>query len=184
MKNIKINYVVLNDISESKYEKLTEVCNSSKNHNVSINFYDFSLVKKIKNYKEKNNVSIIEESYEDYEKAQEIIINNFTSYANSSFVAILNDSTIIENIDIIDFESLYDVDMLGFVYTDYTIDGVRCFMKSHSANNKSAMPIVFWKKNKLIEHINGEENPLASIYGSSVGIHIPESICTIHTNDE
>lgn len=181
MTSISINYIIQEDIDEEYFNKILNGCKSDK-YDLSITFHDFSLQNKIKEYNKDSNIIVVSENYEDREDSQDIVLKNFTRYADSKMMTLVNDNVIFHNIDAIDFNIINDNPLIGFIYTDYNINGIRCFLKSHSpVSNFIAMPICFWRTSKLIENIS--DNTLATIYGGSLGIHIPKDICTIHKNE-
>lgn len=179
MNNISINYALCKNVNQNIIDRITSLLKSEK-YKVSINIYDFSLEKKAKEYVSGNQASVIEQDYEEYKDYQSIIVKNFTRYADASLVVILHENVFIHDLDSIDLTVINDNPLHGFIYTDYNMNGVRCFVKSHGPTFKMGMPLVFWSKDKIIQYLSDDENPLGVIYHSSIGIHIPKDICTVY----
>lgn len=178
MKSISINYIIHKITDKESIDKIVEGCKSKK-YKVEINLYDFSLGNQLQNYSNEN-VSIVQENYEDFEKAQSIILSKMINYIDSSIMCIAKESVVLKNLDSIDFNVIESNELNGLIYTDYSIDGIRCFLRSHYPNSNIGVPLAFWNTEKIIKHI-GQENILGLIFNTCIGIHIPEDLCDITT---
>lgn len=186
MSNIVINYIILNSIKPNRLTSIIEACRS-KQHNVSIVFNDFSLNKQVadqlKNYElDDIKVSVINRDYEDSQDAMSIVTKNFISYSDSDITSIVYENLEFEPkiFDAFDFEIF---DNYGFIYGDYSVQNIRCYLRSHASNTKLSIPFVFWSTEKIIKNIE-HEDVLEYLFNNYMGYHIPKSICTIISNDE
>lgn len=182
MKNISINYITKRNLQKDHIEKISNGCNSKK-YKVDITLHDFSLSKKNKELINDKDIQIAEYDYEDFENAETNILKNIVQFVDSAFVAIVNDNVLINNIDRINFEEISKIDFLGLVYSDYSLNGTRCFLRSHRPDIKIGLPLSFWCADKLIKHVSQEEK-LAEIYSRYIGFHVPENICSIESNEK
>lgn len=186
MSNISINYIVLNSMESDILSRIVDSCRS-KNNTVSLVFNDFSLDKNIekqlKNINTDNvKVSTISRDYEDGTNAMSIIVKEFSTYVDSNIVSIVHENLIFEP-GIFDSLNLDILDTYGFIYGDYTIQGARCYLRSHAASIKLSIPFVFWSTSKLMDNIS-QTDVLEYLFNNYMGFHIPESLCTIIPNEK
>jgi hypothetical protein len=180
MSNIVINYVIDKDIDDDQVKSMFNNI-YLKNHNLEIYVYDFSIDKKLKQILDSlviNNLKLTEYPYEQHDEADDIIIDNMKN--SSNFVAFTNlkNNIVINNetIDSIDFDILQD-DQFGFLYLDYYIGNIRCYMQSNKPGSKINTPIIFWSTEKAIK--TKGKNVYNTLYRSYMGIHAPKSGCTV-----
>ena len=188
MSNISINYILLQDNDKNILQKMVNACKSEK-HNVSLVLNDFSLDKQIENtVKEINpgniSLSVVKHDYEDSKNAMDIITKNFAPYAGSGVVSIVYENLLFlpKIFDEIDFDILSE-ESNAFIYGDYHIDDIRFFLRSHGSGIQLNIPFVFWSVSKLVQNLS-QEKPLDYVFNNYAGIHIPQSMCTIYTNEE
>lgn len=189
MKNIVINYKILKDISQDVLEKIVTGCYSQK-YKIFLNLYDFSLSKntaeyiKTINVADNINISYSSQNYEDIQESDNIILYNLIQHGDSLSFGIFADNLIFNQgaMDGMDFEALAD-ETNGFLYFDYNIKNIRCFLRSRSVNVQINVPAIFWSTSKLIRHIPQKDklNIVGNNYGS---IHIPHSMCTIYPDEK
>ena len=188
MNSILINYKIVKSIDEERLKALVLGC-ISKNYNVILNIYDFSLTKNIQKYitgldlEKKIKISVIEKDYEDAENADKIILQNLIPFANTIATAILPEGIILNNLslDQIDFDKFKN-EIIGFLYFDYTLENIKCFMKSRSNGLQISIPAIFWSTKKLLANISNE-NLLQNIASNSASIHLAKNLCTIYANE-
>lgn len=188
MSNIALNYIIINDVNKEFISKVAESCKSDLN-SIVLSFSDFSLnknVQKIVNENDWNDtrISVNNYDYEDSENAMNILAKKCIEYSTCDALAIVHQDLIFDNTELnkIDFSILND-ESHSFLYGDYNIDGIRCFLRSHSANVKLSIPFVFWSMQKLLSHMS-EENVLEYMFTNYMGLHIPQNICTIYRNEK
>jgi len=189
MSTIAINYVVNENIDEKRVDKILKGLDF-KNHEVILNVYDFSLNKECEklfsNANAKNlNISVVEKDYEDLENSQEIILKDFIRYVDSKVLCIIFSNLVLnpEEIDKIDIDKMMSDEICGFIFSDYHVNNIRMFMKSHSINSELNSPFVLWKTEQVISNI-ASSNLLNVIYSKTLGVHIPESLCTAIIRNE
>ena len=188
MNSIVINYKILKNIDISKLQTIIDGCISNK-YKVFLNLYDFSLSKNLEKYLQSLNplnidISVINHDYEDFSNADNIILNNIIKYGDGTAFAIFPDNLVLDKncIDQFNFDILKD-EINGLIYFDYTINNIRCFLRSRVMNIKINVPVVFWSIPKLIKFIS-EQDKLNIISTNFAAIHIPNSICKIFTDDK
>ena len=188
MSNIAINYIILKH-TDSKY--LSGIINgcTSNIHKIHLQLNDFSLEKKtseqIKDMaNDKLQIETFEYDYEDSNNATEIVLKHFTSYCSHDILSIVYDNLTFYPglIDNIDFNQLMKNEMNGFIYGDYDIGRIKCYLRSHAAGLKLNIPFAFWSIEKILKHLS-EENILEYMFSSYMGIHIPQSLCTVLPNE-
>lgn len=188
MNNIAINYIILNHIESDVLSRIVDSCRSTK-YKVSLIFNDFSLDKNIAKQledinKDNINLSTINCDYEDSNNAMNIIVDGFVAYSDSTIVSMVHENLIFKS-GIFDTLDLDILDTYGFIYGDYDIQGIRCYLRSHAASIKLSIPFVFWSTKKLIESISlSPKDALEYMFNNYMGFHIPKSLCTIISNDE
>lgn len=190
MNNIVINYKITRSISESKLQDIINGC-LSKKYKVFLNLYDFSLSKSIESYVKNLNIdlsnidlSILNSDYEDLSNADNIVLNNLIRHGDSIAFGIFQENLVFNSnaIDQFNFELLKE-ESNGLVYFDYTINNIRCFLRSRIMNLKMNVPAVFWSTSKLIRFIS-EKDKLNIVANNFAAIHIPNSLCKISTDDK
>lgn len=187
MSSISINYLVLSDIEEENIKNIIDSCDFD-NHSISLVFNDFSLNKKTKAIVEKLNIGadirVNDYDYEDSKNSMNIVVKNFASYAASDFVTIVHQDLLFNKISVskIDFDILNE-ENIGFIYGDYSINNVRCYLRSHAAHVKLSIPFVFWSTKKIVQHVS-QENLLDYLFSKYTGIHIPHDLCTVSPDDK
>jgi hypothetical protein len=190
MNIISINYIVQKDIDEKRLSMILNGLTSNK-YKILLNIYDFSLSKRVtdlvSNLKldpEKIKLLVIPGDYEEREQAHNIITRNFMQYVDSICMTVLHDNLVINNnaLDYIDFNILKE-ETVGFIYPDYNIKKVRCFLRSHSIRTQINTPVIFWSVDKVLRHM-AEKDILNKIYGSYSGVHIPNSLCTAYPDEK
>jgi len=187
MNSIVVNYVLENPITSDNIRSIIDGC-ISKKYKIHLNFYDFRLNKNLQSIiddikVDKNTViKIFEKDYEDKKDGTDIIINHCLQFSDSLSMIIFNSYSIINKgaLDQIDF-SLFTNKNLGFLYTDYTINKIRCYLLSHIGGINMNVPIIFWSMPKVIEHLS--QDTLKNIASKSAGIHIPESFFSINNHE-
>lgn len=189
MKNIVINYKISKNIDNTTFNKIISGCVSEK-YKVFLNLYDFSLSKDTKEYTDQlsaiNNLNInyIPQNFEDVKEADQIILGSLIQYGDSVAFGIFGENTILNTggVDLVDFNLLAE-EINGFIYFDYNIKNIRCFLRSRSTNIQLNVPAIFWSTSKLIRYIPEKEklNIVGNNYGS---IHIPYSLCTIYPDEK
>lgn len=188
MSNIAINYIILKHINDESLLNIINGCTSNI-HNIHLQLNDFSLEKKvseqIKNINnDKIQIETFEYDYEDSSNATEIVLKNFTSYCSHNILSIVYDNLTFYPgvIDHIDFNQLIENEMNGFIYGDYDIGSIKCYLRSHAAGLKLNIPFAFWSIKQIIKHLS-EESILEYVFSSYMGIHIPQSLCTVLPNE-
>lgn len=186
MKNIAINYIVLNPMDDNVFSKIVNTC-ESENNKVSLVMNDFCLNKTLEDqakaiHSKKVKVSVVNRDYEDSKNSMNIITNNFISYSDSDAMAIVYENLVFKPgiFDVMDFNLL---EKYGFIYGDYDIDDTRCYLRSHAASVKLSIPFIFWSTKKIIDNISND-NVLEYVFNNYMGFHIPNSLCTVHPNEE
>lgn len=186
MKSIVINYSIVREVDKEKIDEIINGCKSEE-YKVYLNFYDFSLTKKIKHYvdcidNEKIKTSVYQKDYEDSEKFVQMITDDIIKYSDSIAYTALNDSIILleNSLDSIDFE-IFKNDIYGFLYFDYSINGIRCFVKSRL--EKLTMPAVFFSLGATIKKISSD-NVIETLLKNTIGLHIPKSLCIVYPDNE
>jgi hypothetical protein len=186
MKSIVINYSIVREVDKEKIHEILNGCKSNK-YKVYLNLYDFSLTKKIKNYvddisDDSIKISVYERDYEDSEKFVQMITDDIIKYSNSIAYAALNDSIVLNDnsLDSIDFD-IFKNDIYGFLYFDYSINGIRCFVKSRM--EKLVMPVIFFSLGATIKNISSD-NVIETLLKNTIGLHIPKSLCIIYPDNE
>ena len=185
MKSIVVNYRITGDISEDRFYEIIDGCYSTK-YKVILNLYDFSINKLAESYNLSNNpnVSYIKRDFEEIDNSEQIMLDNLIRYGDSLALCILPENNVLVKgcIDSIDFEWMDDPSN-GFIYFDYTINGIRCFLRSKGPNIQLNVPVLFWSMSKLIRHIT-DKDKFAIITNNYVGIHIAKNLCTVYQNDK
>ena len=188
MKSIVLNYRIASDISEDRFGEILTGCYSSK-YNVILNIYDFSITKNIESYLKRVletpiKISYIKRDFEEIENSEEIITENLIRYGDSLALCILPETNVLSNdcIDNIDFEWMDDP-INGFIYFDYTVNGIRCFLRSKGPNIQLNVPVLFWSMSKLIKHIS-DKDKFGIITNNYTGIHIARNLCTVYQDDK
>lgn len=187
MSNISINYLILSDLAEENIKNIIDSC-SFDNHSTSLVFNDFSLNKKTKeivdNLNIDSNIVVNNYDYEDSENSMIIVVKNFASYAASDAVTIVHEDLIFNKMSVskIDFDILNE-ENIGFIYGDYSINNVRCYLRSHAAHVKLSIPFVFWSTKKIVQHVS-QESLLDYLFSKYMGIHIPHDLCTVSPDDK
>ena len=188
MNSIVINYKILKNIDISKLQTIIDGCISTK-YKVFLNLYDFSLSKNLEKYLQNLNpinidISVINHNYEDFSNADSIILNNLIRHGDSIAFGIFPDNLVLDKncIDEFNFNLLQD-EINGLIYFDYTINNIRCFLRSRVMNIKINVPAVFWSVSKLIRFIS-DQDKLNIISTNFAAIHIPNSLCKIFTDDK
>lgn len=183
---ILVNLSITNDITESIAKEIIEGCRSLK-HKVYLNIYDFSLNKIAKKYTEENQnenlkISVQERDYEESNEYVKIAIQDIIKYADCQSACFLNDSVSLlpQSIDRVNFDIFKD-ENCGFIYFDYTIGNIRCFLRS--SGNNGAVPFIFFSMKKIIENLSKEE-PIQDIFSNTISLHIPESLGKVYPNDD
>lgn len=187
MNSIAINYIIENPCDKQSVNKILDNCSSDK-LKTYLNLFDFTLEKNLKSvlkdFKNNNNrtINIFEENYEEKANANEIILNNSLQFADTTAMIILNDNTLFNKdcLHEIDFEMLNNINT-GFLYSDYIINNVRCFLLSHASGVSVGLPVIFWSTHKLIKHMSKDVfKTILSTYG---GIHIPAPLFIINHDE-
>jgi|SRR5210317_980108 hypothetical protein len=178
MHSIKINYIADENVNQHRLEKIFNDL-YLKNYLLKIDVYDFSLVKNINKYIEtlnNKNIRVFEFGYEEHKDAQNVILKNIDK--DSLVFTSIKTNIVIDTkfIDELDFEKLNE--NYGFVYSDYSIREVRCYMQSHKTGGIINTPMIFWNTKKIMENKN-ESNVFNHVYGTSMGKHIPKISCKI-----
>lgn len=188
MSNIVINYIILKHIDDESLSRIINGC-ISNTHNMHLQFNDFSLEKTISNQikninNDKIKIETFEYDYEDSSNATEIVLKNFTSYCSYDILSIVYDNLKFypESISGIDFKQLLENETYGFIYGDYDIGNIKCYLHSHAAGLKLNLPFAFWSIKQMLKHLS-EENILEYMFSSYMGIHIPQSLCTVLPNE-
>ena len=199
MKSIVLNYRITGDISRDRFNQILAGCYSSK-YNVILNIYDFSISKNIENYmtgaqtgslpllakrdEENSKISYIKRDFEEIENSEQIITENLIKYADSLALCILPEINVLTEdcIDSIDFEWMNDP-INGFIYFDYSVNGIRCFLRSKGPNIQLNVPVLFWSMSKLINHIS-DKDKFGIITNNYTGIHIARNLCTVYQDDK
>lgn len=179
MHSIKINYIADESINKDRLEKILHY-SPMKNYDLKIDIHDFSLEKgSIKNFVDQmknKNITAFEYPFEDRQFIQKAVLKNisneFLVFANIKTNTVIN-TEIIDDIDFQEINKNY-----AFVYTDYSIGKVRCYMQSHRAGATVNTPLILWNTEKVIEK-KDEEDAFNSVYGNNIGLQIPKSACTI-----
>jgi len=187
MNSILINYSLSKDINKNRLQTLLNGCQSDK-YKVFLNIYDFSISKNVKEKLDQVNIpknikiSVENSDYENLENYIEIVSKTILQYSDSVSYCRLNETISLEpkSIDEIDF-SVFDDGNYGFLYFDYDINSIRCFIKSYGHNG--SVPAIFFSAKKTLEKLSNGK-PITSILSESIGLHIPERLCTIYSNDE
>jgi hypothetical protein len=158
----------------------------SKKHNVFLNLYDFSVSKNIqkiieKNFSDQKNISVFEKDFEDKNEADNIMFENLIQHADSLAFGMMSESTILNEsaIDQIDFDLLKD-DINGFLFFDYSVNNIRCYLRSRSSLVNNNIFCLFWSTEKLIKFIN-DKDKINTISSNFAGVHIPKDLCTLYT---
>lgn len=189
MTTIAINYVLSKNLTKEILERILSGCCSDK-FEILLNFFDFSIDKKNKeliNELSKKyssiKISIYDQDYENLKDANNMILKDCIRFAESTAMCILNDQFIINNIilDNIDFDILRE-EFNGFIYCDYTINDIRCFLTSHIAGISIGMPTMFLSTEKVLKHLS-EDNIFSYLFSSYAGIHIPEVLFSVYPNE-
>lgn len=188
MSNIAINYIILKSIDDKSLSDMINGC-ISNTHSIYLQLNDFSIEKTISNQiknitHDKIKVETFEYDYEDSSNATEIVLKNFTSYCSYDVLSIVYDNLKFypDSIDNIDFNRLIENEKNGFIYGDYDIGNIKCYLRSHAAGLKLNIPFAFWSIKKILKHLS-EENILEYMFSSYMGIHIPQSLCTVLPNE-
>lgn len=191
MNSIIVNYKISKNIDENKIRNIINGC-ISKKYKTYINIYDFSLSKTIESYinnlidldLSNADISIFNHDYEDFSNADNIILNNLIKHGDSIAFGIFPENLILDqnSIDQLDLDILTD-EINGLIYFDYTINNIRCFLRSRVMNIKINVPAVFWSVSKLIRFIS-DQDKLNIISTNFAAIHIPNSLCKIFTDDK
>lgn len=188
MKSIVLNYRITGDISRDRFNQILAGCYSSK-YNVILNIYDFSISKNIESYiksieETTIKVSYIKRDFEEIENSEQIITENLIKYADSLALCILPEINVLTEdcIDSIDFEWMNDP-INGFIYFDYSVNGIRCFLRSKGPNIQLNVPVLFWSMSKLIKHIS-DKDKFGIITNNYTGIHIARNLCTVYQDDK
>jgi hypothetical protein len=186
MKSILINYSIVREIDKEKIYEILNGCKSDK-YKVYLNFYDFSLTKKIQHYvndisDDKIKISVYERDYEDSKKFIQMITDDIIKYSDSIAYTALNDSVVLNDncLDSIEFE-VFKNGAYGFLYFDYSINGIRCFVKSRL--EKLTIPVIFFSLEYTIKNISSD-NVIETLLKNSIGLHIPKSLCIIYPDNE
>lgn len=180
MNSIAINYIIENKSDEQSINKILQNCRFD-NLKIYLNLFDFTIEQNLKsilkNTKSDANVivNIFEESYEDKANANEIIINNIIQFSDTVAMVILNDKSVLNKdlLEDIDFEILNSVNT-GFLYSDYIMNDIRCFLLSHISGVNLNLPIIFWSTSKLIKHMS--KDVFKTVLATYAGIHIPSPL--------
>jgi hypothetical protein len=188
MNSIIINYVLDSPYNHNSIEKLLQYCHSD-NITIYLNFYDFTIDKKLssilQDFKIGDNtiVKIFENDYEEKSNINDIILSNLIQFSDSQLMTILHDDTIINQhaIDRINFEIFNDIN-IGFLYSDYIINNIRCFLLSHMSGIHMNIPIIFWSMPKIIKHMS--QDVFTTITSGYAGFHIPEPLFTIKSYEQ
>lgn len=187
MSSISINYIILNDAEEGSIQNIIDTCRFD-NHSTSLVFNDFSLTKKTKDIVDRlntdSNIVVNNYDYEDSEDSMTVVVKNFASYASSDIVTIVHADLVFnrKSISEIDFNILNE-ENIGFIYGDYSINHLRCYLRSHAAHVKLSIPFVFWSTNKIIQHVS-QESLLDYLFSKYMGVHIPHDLCTVSPDDK
>ena len=179
MHSIKINYIADENIDKNRLEKILDY-SPMKNYKLKIDMHDFSLGKgSIKNFvdeSENKNIRVFEHPFEDRRDIQKTVLKNITDefavFANIKTNIILNTDII----DCIDFKELNK--NYAYVYTDYLIGKVRCYMQSHRSGATVNTPLIFWNTKKVIGQ-KEEDDVFNTVYGNNIGLQIPKAACKI-----
>lgn len=160
--NIIIGLKFREPVSEEYLADLVKNCKSSR-YNVDVRLYDYSIAK------QDYSVATIHKSFEDFESANDQI---FSEFPNDSFGVVItpNLTPPVGFLDWIDFD--YD---FGSVYVDYTIKGVRIFLKSPPVKN-TTIPLIFCHSEKANKFSKNKE---ASVFSEFISKHIPISLCSV-----
>lgn len=187
MNNIVVNYKISKNIDATAFKRIIDGCSSEK-YKVFLNIYDFSLSKNAKeviNTKAENKnlkIKIIDKDYEEVQNADNIILSGLIQHGNSLAFAILSENITLKDLDRLDLEVLKN-DINGFLYFDYSVDNTRCYLRSRSMNVNIGIPVIFWSTQKLIRYLP-EKEKLSIVANKYAGIHIPENLCTVHTDEK
>ena len=193
--NLKYKFVDSSTTKEKVLNQLNMLC--SKKHKVYAAIYDFSLGNNIskyfddgeiqKTYEDKNVIiKVHKKDYEDHNTTdeQQLIRDDIIQFSDTiASIALLDRMTFNEGaLDSINFDLFNDKDY-GGLYTDYTIDGMECFLPSHPLPVKIPIPTIFWSTAVFIRNI-GRDDIVSSIFNTSKILHIPKFLYTIEHKDE
>lgn len=188
MKSIVLNYRIANDISEDRFNEILTGC-YSLNYNVLLNIYDFSICKKAESYLKKiqdetMRISYIKKDFEELDNSEQIITDGLIKYGDSLALCILSENNVLSKgcIDSIDFEGMNNPTN-GFIYFDYTINNIRCFLRSKGSGMQFSVPVIFWSMSKLIKYISNK-NKFDIITSNYTGIHVAKNLCTVYQDDK
>lgn len=196
MSNINLKYKFVNNTKKDRMlTQLDMLC--CKKHKVYAAIYDFSLGNNIseyfddgeiqKTYEEKNVIiKVHKKNYEDHNTTDEqsLVKDDIIQFSDTiASIALSSSLTFHEGaLDSINFDLFNDKDY-GGLYTDYTIDGMECFLPSHPLPVKIPIPAVFWSTAVFIRNI-GRDDIVSSIFNTSKILHIPKFLYTIEHQDE
>lgn len=181
MSNIVINYIIDQEIDADKINAILSSINIEQ-HNTEINVYDFSIDKKWKSIIDDSpslKINVQEHPYEQRDESSSMILESvkgkseITAFANLKNNVMLNSNVI----DSVDFDTLNNDD-IGFLYFDYKIGNIRCYLQSNKPGSKTNTPIMFWSAKKSTED-HTSDNAYNHIYKKYMGLHIPKIGCTI-----
>lgn len=195
MNNIVVNYKISKDINKNVLSAIIDGC-ASKKYKVFLNIYDFSLSKnaetQIEEYLKESDLSfkitenlkikIVHKDYEEFSEADNIILGGIIKHGDSLAFVLLPENIALKNIDTIQFEALKE-DNIGFIYPDYSINDIRCYLRSRSFNVNISIPAIFWSTSKLVMHLP-EKDKLSIVSNKYAGIHVPEDLCTVYTDEK
>lgn len=184
MKHVLIIYKIFSDLNQDYLQKIINGCKSKK-HNVTINFHDFTLSKKIRSqienveFSDLEAINISDENYEDIEKSDQIIVQKLISYSHFDVVSILVHDILLDNaIDQIDF-SVFENSDVASIYPDNNICtpfSTRVYGRSHPLMN-AGVRCLFVDMSKLFS-VLGNEHPVGEIYNRYPSCHFPEALFT------
>lgn len=183
MNSIVVNYRIAGDISKDRFREIIDGCYSTK-YKVILNLYDFSISKIAESYHLSNNpnISYIKRDFEEIENSEQIMLDNLIKYGDALAFCILSENNVLNNLDSIDFEWLQNPTN-GFIYFDYNINSIRCFLRSKGPNIQLNVPVLFWSISKLIDHIS-DKDKFNIITNNYAGLHIAKNLCTVYQNDK
>lgn len=188
MSNIVLNYKICKNIDASIIEKIVNNSVSEK-HKVFINIYDFSPLKGVediikKKFSDNKNISVFKKDFEDKNEADNIMLENLIQYGDSLAFGMMSESTILNKfaIDKINFDLLKE-DINGFLYFDYCVNNVRCYLRSRTSVINNSILCVFWSTEKLIKFIN-EKDKMNIVSNNFAGVHIAKNLCTVYIDNE
>jgi hypothetical protein len=129
-------------------------------------------------------IKYIPEFYESIPNADNIVLSNLIRHGDSTAFCILPENvTLFRNaLDEIDFSWLNE-DLNGFIYCDFHLNNIRCYVRSRAMGTQLNLPIVFWSTDKLVRHL-GEENKLNIVGNNYASLHIPKSVCTVFQDEK